>query len=108
MELTIYDIIKGPWITEKGYRLNSQLRQLVLEVHVKANKPQIAEALRKLFNVEVDAIRVIVRKGKIRRVGRRIVVGKTAKKAIVRLKEGYSLDVMGAQGIPQTEIAPAA
>lgn len=106
MELTIYDIIKGPWVTEKGYKLNNQYQQLVLEVHMAANKPQIREALMKLFNVKVDKIRILIRKGKVRRVGRRVVQGKDVKKAIVRLKPGYSINVMGAQGT-QPEAAPA-
>lgn len=95
MDLTVYDIIKGPRITEKAYRLNQTLKQLVLEVHVHANKPLIAEALKKLFNVEAEKIRIIVSKGKNRRVGRRSVQGKTRKKAIVTLKKGYSVDLMG-------------
>lgn len=95
MDLTIYDIIKGPRITEKAYRLNQHEKQLVLEVHMEANKPLIAEALKKLFNVDVEKIRVIVSKGKQRRVGRRSVQGKKRKKAIITLKEGQNVDLMG-------------
>lgn len=95
MDLTIYDIIKGPRITEKAYYLNQTFKQLVLEVHPQANKPMIAEALKKLFDVEVEKIRIILSKGKRRRVGRREVEGKLIKKAIITLKKGYSIDLMG-------------
>lgn len=95
MDLTIYDIIKGPRVTEKAYRLNQQLKQLVLEVHPAANKPLIAEALKKLFNVEAEKIGIVVIKGKKRRVGRHSTQGKKRKKAIITLKEGYSVDLMG-------------
>lgn len=95
LKLSIYDIIQGPRLSSKAYQLNQSLRQLVLNVHTHANKPQIAEALKKLFNVEAESIRVVVCKGKQRRSGRFYTIGKTRKKAIVTLKEGQSLDVMG-------------
>lgn len=95
MDLTLYDVIKGPRITEKAYRLNQTAKQLVLEVHPKANKPLIAEALFKLFNVKAEKIGIVVVKGKKRRAGRFFTVGKTRKKAIITLKEGQSVDLMG-------------
>lgn len=95
MDLTIYDIIKGPRITEKAYRLNQQQKQLVLEVHMHANKPLIAEALKKLFNVDAEKIRTKVSKGKNRRVGRRSVQGKDRKIAIITLKADQNVDLMG-------------
>lgn len=95
MDLSIYDIIKGPWVTSKAYALNQALKQLVLEVHPQANKPIIAEALRKLFNVETETICIVVRKGKRRRSGRHKVLGKNRKKAIITLKSGYSAELAG-------------
>lgn len=102
MDLTIYNIIKGPRITEKAYTLNKNEGKLVLEVHPHANKPLIAEALKKIFNVEADKIAVMVIKGKKRRSGRHVTVGKTRKKAIVTLKEGQSIDIMG---LSDTQVA---
>ncbi len=94
MELSIYNIIKGPRISNKVYRLNQQFNQLVLEVHPQANKPLIAQALRELFNVTADKIRIVVSKGKFKRSGRHVYQGKTRKKAYVTLKEGQSIDIM--------------
>ena len=88
MDLTIYDIIKGPRITEKAYRLNQTTGKLVLEVHPQANKPLIAQALKKLFNVEAEKIGIVISKGKKRRVGRYFTEGKTRKKAMITLKKG--------------------
>jgi large subunit ribosomal protein L23 len=93
MDLTIYDIIKGPRITQKAIRLNQVYKQLVVDVHPQANKPMIVDALKKLFGVEVERIRVSISKGKRRRSGRHITVGVRKKKAIVTLKEGYSMDL---------------
>lgn len=101
MDLTIYDVIKGPVITEKAYELNQKLKKLVLWVHPAANKPLIAQAFKKIFNVDVDNVRIVVRKGKQRRVGRRVVQGTLKKKAIVTLVEGQSLNFLEQQTAPQ-------
>lgn len=95
MDLSLYDIIKGPRVTQKAYRLNQKEKKLVLEVHPEANKPLVAEALKKLFNVEAEKIGIVVLKGKKRRSGRFYSVGKKRKKAIITLKEGQSIDLMG-------------
>jgi large subunit ribosomal protein L23 len=95
MDLSIYNIIRGPRVSTKAYQLNQKMQQLVLDVHPQANKIQIMEALKKLFNVEAQAVRIIISKGKRRRVGRHTTIGKTKKKAIITLKKGQSLDLMG-------------
>lgn len=92
MDLTIYDVILGPVMTDKAYKLSRNLKQLMLRVHPHANKPMIKQALTRLFNVEVQDVRVSVRKGKVRRVGRKTIIGSKTKKAIVTLAPGYSLD----------------
>lgn len=105
MDLTLYDIIKKPRVTQKSYRLNQELKQLVLEVHPKANKPMIKEALKKLFNVEVEKIGIVVSKGKLRRAGRHETYGKLRKKAIVTLKEGHSVNLMDLPEATQEQTA---
>ena len=88
MDLSIYEIIKGPWVTSKAYRLNAR-KELVLEVHMHANKPMIAEALKKLFNADIATIRTLIVKGKQKQNRRRdVFMSKTRKKAIVALKPG--------------------
>jgi large subunit ribosomal protein L23 len=98
MELTIYDIIQGPLVTEKAVSLNKKLKKLVLKVHPQANKPLVKEALEKLFGVKVEDVNIMVRKGKKRMVGRRPVHSSTIKKAVVTLKEGHSLDLLDQAG----------
>ncbi len=92
MDLSIYDVIKGPVVTDKAHFLNKNKQKLVIEVHPDSNKPMIAGALRKLFNVEVESVRIIVRKGKTKFVKRMEVKGKISKRAIITLKDGYSID----------------
>lgn len=106
LELSIYDVIRGPRMTEKAYKLNQISKKLVLEVHPKANKLLIAEALKKLFNVEIEKIGTKVRKGKNKRTGRHIFKGKMSKEAIVTLKEGYSVDLMNMVNVQNNEQKP--
>jgi len=97
-KLTIYDIIQGPVVSDKAFRLNRDLKKLVLKIHPWANKVRVKEALEKLFNVKVDTVRIIRRKGKKRIVNKRTVVGKDTKKAIITLAKGYSLDLFDQSG----------
>ncbi len=95
MRLSIYEIIKGPVVSDKAQKINADLKKLVLKVHPKSNKPLIKEAIEKLFNVKVDKIRVNSRKGKTRKFKRMTFVGNLEKRAIITLKEGYTLDLFG-------------
>lgn len=96
MDLTIYDIIRGPIVTDKASKLINKLNKVVLEVHQKANKPMIKEAVEKLFNVKVKDIKVINRKGKLRIFKRVKSTDSLEKRAIITLKAGYSLNMSGA------------
>ena len=86
------DIIKAPIITEKSSELATN-NVITFSVDVKANKTQIKQAIEKIFNVKVDSVNTINVKPKKKRVGR--YVGKTnkVKKAIVKLKEGSSIEL---------------
>lgn len=96
MELSIYDIIQGPVVSDKAYRQNQKLQKLTLEVHMHANKPLVREAVEKLFGVHVEKVAILVRKGKNRMTKARIVTkDKTCKRAIVTLKAGYNINVFG-------------
>jgi large subunit ribosomal protein L23 len=106
MELTIYDIIKKPIIGSKISRLTGGQRKFVLEVHRNANKPMIAQAVERLLNLKVEAIRIIVRKGKVRAFKRVRSMGKDSKRAIVTLKPGQDLSDIGI--VPEGQQAQAA
>ena len=86
------DIIKAPIITEKTSDLQNN-NTVVFSVDTKANKTQIKQAIEKIFNVKVENVNTVNVKPKKKRVGR--YVGKTnkVKKAIVKLKEGSSIEL---------------
>ena len=87
------DIIKAPIITEKSADLAQNDNTITFSVDVKANKTQIKQAIEALFDVEVEKVNTINVKPKKKRVGR--YEGKTSrvKKAIVKLKEGSSIEL---------------
>lgn len=96
MELSIYDIIQGPVVSDKAYQQNQKLQKLVLEVHMHANKPLVKNAVEKLFGVHVLKVAILVRMGKRRMTKARIATqDKTRKRAIVTLKPGYSINLFG-------------
>ena len=59
-----YDVILSPVITEKATTA-SEHNQVVFKVARDATKPQIKEAVEKLFDVKVKSVNTLVRKGKI-------------------------------------------
>ena len=88
-------VIKAPLITEKGTYVSEKAGQLVFVVDSRATKQDIRQAVEKLFDVEVEAVRTVNYLGKVRkRFGR--VVGRAAgwKKAYVTLAEGQQVDLL--------------
>ncbi|GJE60127.1 50S ribosomal protein L23 [Methylobacterium trifolii] len=87
-----YDIIVSPVITEKATNLTEQ-NKVVFRVAPKATKPQIKEAVEKLFDVKVTAVNTLVTKGK-KKIFRGLRGQRSdVKKAIVTLAEGDTIDV---------------
>lgn len=86
------DVIKAPIITEKSSDL-AQNNVITFSVDVNANKTQIKQAVEKLFNVKVESVNTINVKPKKKRVGRYVGKTKRVKKAIVKLKEGSSIEL---------------
>jgi large subunit ribosomal protein L23 len=91
MSIDIYKIIKRPIITEKTARLKQQNNMYVFEVDINATKSMIKEAVEKLFNVDVEEVRTMIIKGKLRRYGRFEGYKSDWKKAIVKIKKGQSI-----------------
>jgi len=87
-----YDVILSPVITEKA-TLASEQNKVVFKVARTATKPQIKEAVEKLFDVKVTGVNTSVRKGKVKRFRGRIGQQSDVKKAVVTLAEGHRIDV---------------
>lgn len=86
-----YKIILRPVITEKSTWLKEQNREICFEVDSRANKIEIKEAAERLFKVKIDRVRIVMQKGKMRRVGKNMGRTKNWKKAYIKLKEGEKM-----------------
>ena len=89
------DILIRPLLSERSTDL-MQEGKFVFVVDKRANKIQIAQAVKEIFNVTVLDVNTINVKGKTKRRGR--MVGKTAsyKKAIVKLEAGQTIEFFSA------------
>jgi large subunit ribosomal protein L23 len=87
-----YDVIIAPVITEKA-TLASERNQVIFKVAKNATKPQIKEAVEKLFDVKVTSVNTLVRKGKFKSSRGHAGLQSDVKKAIVTLAEGHRIDV---------------
>lgn len=85
-----YQVLCRPLITEKNTELQA-LGKYAFEVARKANKQQVKEAVEKTFKVKVAAVNMISVSGKSRIVGRRRVLTRSWKKAIVTLQPGDNI-----------------
>ena len=93
-----YDVIVAPHITEKSTMLSEQ-NAVVFKVSKDASKPEIKAAVEALFNVKVTGVNTMVTKGKSKRWKGQAYQRSDAKKAIVTLAEGETIDITaGVQG----------
>ena len=87
-----YDVILSPVITEKATAL-SEHNKVVFRVRGDATKPQIKEAVERLFDVKVTAVNTLVTKGKVKMFRGRRGQRSDVKKAVVTLEEGQTIDI---------------
>ncbi len=87
------EVIIRPIITEKSMRDNAADNKVYFEVKKGANKTQVAQAIKEIYNIEPEKVNIVNVHPKTRRVGR--YEGKTNayKKAIVKLPAGESIDI---------------
>jgi large subunit ribosomal protein L23 len=90
------EIIQKPVITEKMTALGEKLNRYGFIVDKRANKLQIKQAIKELYDVEIVAVNTMnydgKRKSRYTKTG--IIAGKTNafKKAVVTLAEGETID----------------
>ena len=91
-DVRLYDIIVAPIVTEKA-TFASEDNKVIFKVRKTATKPQIKEAVEKLFDVKVLDVNTLLRKGKRKTFKGTRGVQSDIKKAIVTLAEGDKIDV---------------
>ena len=87
----LYEIIRNPLVSEKSTYV-SQFNYYVFKVYNKSTKPQIKQAVEKLFDVKVLSVNTLNQNGKVKKF--RNISGKRPdfKKAFVKLAEGNTID----------------
>jgi len=88
-------VIKYPILSEKTSSQQENGNQYVFSVDLNANKFEIKRAIEALKkNIEVEEVRTQVIRGKVKKVGASYGKRPNWKKAVVRLKQGQSLDLL--------------
>ncbi|MET0752877.1 MAG: 50S ribosomal protein L23 [Pyrinomonadaceae bacterium] len=94
-ELSVWDILKSPVVTEKSVLLKEASSDdaetgqiLTFRVNRRAGKVDIKKAIEEIFNVKVAKVRTVQYEGKMKKRGR--YEGRRAnwKKAYITLKKG--------------------
>ena len=87
--MKIDEILIKPMVTEKGSNL-AKNKVYMFEVNLKSNKHKVKQVIEKLYKVKVANIKIMNRKGKKRRVGRKMIVKNLPDKkiAFIKLSEG--------------------
>ena len=96
------EIIIRPLLTEKMSILEETQRKYAFQVSLDSNKIEIKNPIQNKFDVKIEKVATMRRKGKQKRTtvrsGGRVIrtQGRTSnwKRAIVTLKEGFSIDLL--------------
>ena len=88
----IFQVLLGPHVSEKAAVVADESNQFVFKVAVDATKAEIKTSVEQLFKVNVDAVRTLKVKGKVKRNKFGFSAKPTWKKAYVRLEQGQDID----------------
>lgn len=89
----LYSVILGPHVSEKSTLMTEDSNQYAFRVATDATKPEVKEAVEKIFNVVVDDLQILNVKGKTKRSARGKLRRRASwKKAYVRLETGHEID----------------
>ncbi len=86
-----YQVIKSFYISEKASMLNG-MNQYMFKIFNNANKSEIKKQVEKVFDVKIKDVKILHMPHKRRDIGKHPGFKSGFKKAIVTLKEGYSID----------------
>jgi large subunit ribosomal protein L23 len=95
----LYTVLLAPRITEKSTRVSESSNQYVFKVTSDSNKTEIKDAVEKLFEVNVESVRIVNVKGKSKTFKLRSGKRNDWKKAYVRVQEGQVIDFLGGESV---------
>lgn len=88
----MYKILQAAHISEKATVIADERNQFVFKVAKDATRPEIKEAVEKIYKVDVQDVTVLNVKGKVKRNMRGESRRPGWKKAYVRIAEGQDID----------------
>jgi len=88
----MYKVLLGAHISEKATIIADEANQFAFKVTKDATRPEIKEAVEKIYGVVVKNVRVLNVKGKVKKSLRGVSRKPSWKKAYVRLEEGHDID----------------
>ena len=88
----LYQVLVAPIVSEKSTIAAETQGQVVFSVLPDATRIEVKAAVEKAFDVEVDSVRILNVRGKVKRFGGSVGRRNNWKKAYVRLKEGSDID----------------
>ena len=88
-------IIVRPVITERATVMRDKNNKYLFEIAVQANKQEVKAAIEELFKVKVESVNTMNVLGKFRRIRGKLGKKSDWKKALVTLKEGNKIDIVG-------------
>jgi large subunit ribosomal protein L23 len=95
----LYEVLLAPRMTEKSTRIAESSNQYVFKVTSDSNKTEIKDAVEKLFEVNVESVRIVNVKGKSKTFKMRAGKRNDWKKAYVRVQEGQVIDFLGGDSV---------
>jgi large subunit ribosomal protein L23 len=95
----LYQVLLAPRVTEKTTRVGDSSNQYVFRVTNSANKQEVKNAVEELFEVNVEAVRIVNVKGKSKSFRQRPGKRSDWKKAYVRVQADQVIDVLGSEAL---------
>ncbi len=95
----LYQVLLSPRVTEKTTFVGEKSNQYVFHVVKDASKAEVKGAVEMLFDVKVEAVRVVNVKGKTKSFRQRPGKRSDWKKAYVRVQEGQVIDFLGGESV---------
>lgn len=89
----MYTLLVRPLVTEKTTKIAESGNWLAFEVLPDATKPELKEAVERLYGVTVLRVNTLIQKGKARGFKGRAGQRSDVKKAFIKLKDGQSIDL---------------
>ena len=91
----LMQVLVAPIVSEKATMIAEKNNSVTFKVLQDATKPEIKAAVELMFEVKVDAVRVVNVAGKTKRFGGRAGRRSDFKKAYVSLAAGQTIDFAG-------------